>query len=196
MVVRSTAFCLTALLVCFSSVAEAKKKKDPKRRPEDLINYSLGIEYTQWLNGPTFYVATEAERAEFLALTSDEAAEAFVENFWKTRDPEAGFFGNKVKDLYDERLELADRRYREAAVTGRRTDRGVIYVLFGEPDLIEYDSTSNPREPDLEIWNYSRDSEPGLGGKKPDRRYYFAKGDGRTELYTPRADRLRSMRQQ
>ena len=195
MVIRYAALCLAAVLLCLPSPAAAKKK-DKQRRSEDAINYSLGVEYTQWLNGPTFYIATEAERAEFLSLTSDEAAGAFIADFWKTRDPDPGFFGNKFKELYDERLALADRRYREAAVTGRRTDRGVIYVLFGEPDLIRYDSPPNPREPDLEVWNYSGDSEPGLGGEKPNRRYYFAERDGKTVLYTPRASRQRSSRPQ
>ena len=79
--------------------------------------------------------------------------------------------------------------------TGRRTDRGVTFVLFGEPALIEFYGGTNPREPDLEVWNYGRDAEPGLSGEKPDRRYFFAEQDGEIVRYQPRPSRLRSMRQ-
>ena len=66
MVIRYAALCLAAVLLCLPSPAAAMKK-DKQRRSEDAINYSLGVEYTQWLNGPTFYIATEAERAELVA---------------------------------------------------------------------------------------------------------------------------------
>ena len=181
------------VLLAASDVRAAGKNKKP--RTEDIINIYLDVGYSQWLVGPLYYMANEGERAEFLALTNDEGAEAFVREFWKRRDPEPEIFGNPVLDLFERRREVADRRYRERAVLGRRTDRGAIFILHGEPALIEFDTSTNPREPDLEIWSYPKNAPEGLSGVEPKRHYFFAEKDGRTVLYTPRSSR-RSMRRQ
>lgn len=177
---------LLAVLVSVEPVAAAKSKKP---RVEDIINFQLGVEYSKWLAGPIYYMATPEERREYLALTSDEQAAAFVEEFWRRRDPEPEIFGNPVRELFDRRAEQADRHYRERAVLGRRTDRGAVYVLHGEPELIHHDLGRKPGEPDLEVWVYPKKAEAGLDGEQPRRRYYFVERDGRTVLYTPRSSR-------
>ena len=184
-------------LVLASSVpvAAAKDKKTRKPRTEDIINVFLGLARSQWLVGPAYYIASEEERASFLKLTSDTEAEAFIKEFWKRRDPEPDMFGNPVLDRFERRAEAADIRYRERAVLGSRTDRGAIFVLFGEPDLIQFDGGTRAREPDLEIWSYSDGSSEGFGRLTPQRRYFFAEVDGKTVLYRPRANRKIDLRQ-
>ncbi len=193
-----TAFVLScAIVLGLSGVpgAEAVKKQKPPRI-EDIINILLGIDYSHWLVGPIYYIATPEERTEFLSLASDDDAQAFIREFWKKRDPEPEIFGNPAKDLYDRRTEIADRRYREGATLGSRTARGALFIIFGEPELISYDVSSNPREPELEIWNYPKQVAEALGELEPQRQYFFAEREGKTVLYQPRASRRKNLRPQ
>lgn len=174
--------------------AEARREKMPPR--QELINVLLSPDLSQWLAGPIYFIATQDERRQFLELEDDVAAERFIDEFWRRRDPAPELFGNEVRRLYEERVEEADRRFRERVRRGRTTDRGVIYTLYGEPDAIEFDTSLNPREPDLEVWIYSGEAPPGIDGESPRKRYYFADKDGETVLYTPRATRRSTIRQQ
>ncbi len=194
--VRLAAIALSAMVVTGplgSTPAHAAKKVKPPKR-EQIVNVFLGIDYSHWLVGPIYYLATPEERAEYLSLASDDDAVAFIGEFWKKRDPEPEIFGNPVKDLYDRRLEIADRRYREGTTLGSRTARGALFVIFGEPALIAYDVSRNPREPELEIWNYPKGMEGALGDLEPQRQYFFAEKEGKTVLYQPRASRRKNLR--
>lgn len=175
------------LVVAATTPAEGRKEKKPPR--EDLINFRLGPEYAQWLIGPLYSMATPAERDEFLSLADDRAAAAFVEEFWRRRDPDPALFGNPVKATFERRAEEADRRFREGTRLGRATDRGTVFVLYGEPGRIDFDPGLAPHEPDLEVWSYPEDAPAGLDGERPKQRYFFAERDGETVLYTPRATR-------
>lgn len=185
--IPSFATLVLSLVVLSAAAALARPEKLPPR--QELVNFLLDPDLSQWLVGPVYFVATPAERREFLELESDAAAERFIEEFWKRHDPSPELFGNEVRELFDERVEEADRRFREQIRRGRSTDRGVIYTLYGEPERIVFDASPKLREPDLEVWIYPGDAAPGLDGKRPKKRYYFAEKDGETMLYTPRATR-------
>lgn len=183
---------LVAALVC-GAPAGARQHQMPARA--ELVNVLVSPEYSRWLIGPIWFMATPAERAEFLEIADDQRAATFIEEFWKRRDPEPEIFGNPVRALFEERAEEADRRFRERARLGRSTDRGTIWILYGEPERIEFDTSLDPREPDLEVWTYPKDAPPGLDGEKPARRYWFAGKDGEIVLHTPRAGRRSTIRQ-
>lgn len=188
---------VVALVISLAPSAEAKKAKDQRRpSPAETTNFMLGLEYSHWLVGPVYLIATEEERVEYLALSSDQEAEAFIETFWKRRDPRPDFFGNDVRQLFEDRAAAADKRFREGATIGRRTDRGAIFVLYGEPKDVEYDISLKPNEPDLEVWIYSKESSEGLDGSRPRRRYWFAEKGGRTVLHIPRASRRNNIIEQ
>jgi GWxTD domain-containing protein len=191
-VVRRTVLGVSLCLILATGTALAARKQRPPRT-EDIINVFLGLEYSHWLIGPIYYLATPEEREAYLALRSDEQAEAFIREFWRRRDPEPEIFGNPASDLFERRAELADRRYREQATIGRRTDRGALFILFGEPELIQFDVSNHPAEPDLEIWYYPRDVEEALGGLQPQSAYFFAEIEGRTVSYVPRPSRRRNI---
>lgn len=183
-----------ALCLVLGPSAEVRGAKSQKR-PEttEIVNFVLGLEFSHWLVGPIYFIASGEERAQYLALSSDDAAEAFIEAFWKRRNPGPDIFGNDAEREFEERARAADKRFREGAVIGRRTDQGTIFVLYGEPESVEYDTSTKRNEPDLEVWVYSKDAPEGLDGAKPKRRYWFADKDGRTVLHTPRASRRRSV---
>lgn len=90
------------------------------------------------------YVATPAELAYYRTL-NDSGREAYLARFWKRRD---------LRE-FARRMEVADAKYRSARTAGVDTDRGRIYVKYGEPDVVEqrvHDIEAKPRE----YWQYYR----------------------------------------
>lgn len=155
------------------------------REEIDLVNVALGPAYANWLIGPWGRLATDQELVEFRRLADDDEAAAWIEEFWARRDPDPDRPGNPLRRLAEERAEEADRRFTEGTIPGRRTDRGAILVLYGEPEEIEHEPSQVYGDPPLEIWRYPRDAGAGLDGEKPARRYRFAKRDDVTRLYVP-----------
>jgi GWxTD domain-containing protein len=150
------------------------------QRSEDLvdwINPLLGPRYAQWLVGPQGRIATEAERKQFLALASDDRAAEFVEAFW------ASEARAKIRPVFDRRVAIADGRFSEAAVAGSRTDRGTLFVLYGEPEDVSYEQFRDVEEPDVELWSYPKDANKGLDGLQPRKLYRFAKDGDLTRLF-------------
>jgi len=151
----------------------------------DLVNVLLSPEWASWLIGPYVRMATEQEVREFGKLTRDEDAAAFVERFWARRDPDPARPGNPVREAAERRAEEADRRFTEAGVTGRRTDRGAIFVIYGEPEKVDHEPSQIYGEPPLEVWTYPASAPRGLDGRPPARFYRFVKRDDLTGFYVP-----------
>lgn len=173
--------------------AEAKKGKKKARHPEELFNPLLGIEYSHWLMGPIYEIASEQEIATYLDFVDDEEAKSFIEEFWKKRNEGTGFFEDSPEKIFKQRAELADSRYSEGALPGRRTDRGTIFILFGEPEKIEYESSSKVGGAPLEAWKYPKDAKEGLGGEAPKSAYRFIEVGEHTVFFTQQAANRREI---
>jgi len=78
----------------------------------------------------------------------------------------------------------ADKRYSESGLLGRRTDRGMVYVLFGDPEKTEWEEHRNIDDPNIELWTYAKGTAKGLNGKKPSRRYRFARDGDVMRLFS------------
>jgi len=88
------------------------------------------------------YLATPNQLAYYKAL-SDSGKLAYLAKFWGVRD----------LTEFSRRMETADGRFRQPKVLGYNTDRGRIYVKYGEPDAIEQkviETETRPRE----YWHY------------------------------------------
>ena len=168
---------LAAALVLCATPAVVHADSLERLVPDDLINPFLGPAYTRWLVGPVGQLADEDERTLFLLLESNEEAAAFVEEFWRRRD-------GKLKRQFDLRAVEADKRYSESGLLGRRTDRGMVYVLFGDPEKTEWEEHRNIDDPDIELWTYAKGTAKGLNGKKPARRYRFARDGDVMRLFS------------
>lgn len=177
-VVVST-FLISLLLVALPAAAK-KKPSDP----DALFNPMLGPDYAKWLVGPIVEMATAKEVERYLELISDEEATAFIAEFWEQRNADTPVFEKTTQQIFDQRMIEADKRYTEGAYPGSRTDRGKIYIVFGEPETIEFEAQDRVDAPTLEVWYYPKDAPEGLGGKPPERKYRFVKIDGETHLYT------------
>lgn len=79
---------------------------------------------------------------------------AFLNRFWDGVDPDPETPENEFKVEFERRVAYADQFYTTMQTAGHNTDRGEVYVLFGEPtEIIDrpYEATVGP----YEIWNYS-----------------------------------------
>jgi GWxTD domain-containing protein len=98
------------------------------------------------------YIITREERKIFLELP-DTGKDAFIEEFWKRRDPDPETERNEYKVEYEGRVEKAGALFRGEGRPGWLTDRGRIYILFGPPtERLTYpmDATGYCRE----VWYY------------------------------------------
>lgn len=78
------------------------------------------------------YIMTREERKIFRELPRPER-EAFIEAFWKRRDPDPETPVNEYRLEYESRVERAAMLFRGEGRPGWQTDRGRIYILFGPP---------------------------------------------------------------
>ena len=128
------------LLLTAPAVLEAKKKK-PK--PEDL----LPEKYQVWLKDMSFLISKE-ERALFLELQKDYQRDAFIERFWKVRDPYPGTTRNEFRDEYQERLNWVHSRYE-----GVIDERARILLTNGVPTEV-FIPKCTPYLYPTEVWFY------------------------------------------
>lgn len=171
----------------------------------DLTNPFLGPDYSSWLIGPVARIASPAEVKTYLGLHDDREAAAFIDQFWEKRKgvkvtspggagggaaaplPAFPVHGrNPVLALFEERAAVADKKYSEGGVLGRRTDRGTILILYGPPKRGGFEVAPRPDNPAIEVWEYTADASAGLDGKQPDRFYRFSKRGDLTVFYVPR----------
>ena len=101
------------------------------------------------------YLMTSEERRNFLALPDADKA-AFVEAFWKRRDPDPATEANELREEYEMRLATADKLFLGEGQAGFLTDRGRIYVLYGPPS----ERQTNPVGTSMarrcrEVWYYA-----------------------------------------
>ncbi len=98
------------------------------------------------------YVATGAETKQFRQATPQERERLFKE-FWEKRDPTAGSIDNELMNEYYERVEYTNEKF-SGTREGWESDRGRIFILYGEPTDIDshpFEAGSRP----YEIWYYS-----------------------------------------
>jgi GWxTD domain-containing protein len=151
----------------------------------DLTNPFLGPDYSAWLIGPVARIARPDEIKAFLALHDDGEAAAFIQQFWERRNPKPGE-ANPLLARFEERSEVADKKYSEAGLLGRRTDRGAIFILYGPPGRGGFEVARRPTDPPIEVWQYGASAPTGLDGRHPDPFYRFTKRGELTVLYVPR----------
>jgi len=100
------------------------------------------------------YIITKQERKIFLNLPKSERDE-FIEQFWKKRDPDLSTEENQYKEKYYNRIEMANKIFKEGSTPGWLQDRGRVFILLGRPDERNtYPRGINFRGFPQEIWYY------------------------------------------
>lgn len=99
------------------------------------------------------YIATDDEIRLFKQLDSEEGKREFLVKFWT--DVEKGRFGRPPIQRVDylRLVEITDEQYSRMGITGWKSDRGRVYILYGKPDEIERHPHVSESKPN-EIWHY------------------------------------------
>ncbi len=104
---------------------------------EKVRERDLSPQYRQFMDY-TRYIMLDQERDVFLRLTNDRDRSAFIDIFWKQRDPTPGTPINEFKEEHEKRWKYANTTLGRATTRdGWRTDQGRIHIIMGEPTSIE-----------------------------------------------------------
>jgi GWxTD domain-containing protein len=101
------------------------------------------------------YVASSAEISQWAKLGETQAKRTFLFNFWKARDNNLNTPINENKRDYFQRVERANQQYGTMQKKGWRTDRGRIFITYGEPSEIERYPNQVDTKP-YEVWQYDQ----------------------------------------
>jgi len=99
------------------------------------------------------YIALPKEKDEYSGLKTLEAKKTFMVNFWRNRDLDDDPTQNIYKDRYKNYLRYVNQNYRTGQKEGWKTDRGRVYLMYGQPDEIERHPNEMDSKP-YEIWYY------------------------------------------
>src|SRR5437667_2046388 len=165
---------LASALFCCQQAALCQKKQ------------KLEENYREWLARDVAYIITKDEKDAFLRLTTNEARDKFIEDFWAIRNPNPGSPSNSYKDEIYQRIAFANARFGiGSGVEGWRTDRGRTYITLGPPQQKEIFRNSANLYP-IEIWFYS-----STNAALPPFFYvmfYQREGSGDYRFYSPYTD--------
>jgi GWxTD domain-containing protein len=100
---------------------------------------------------------------QLLATLNPQGKLQFLNRFWESLDADPSIGDpatpeNEAKEIFEQRVAYADQFFTSSQRLGRDTDRGLIYVLYGEPT----ERIDRPVEATLgpyQIWNYSSQGE-------------------------------------
>ncbi len=116
---------------------------------------SLSDEECEDLFEKSKYIATETEIEQYEALSTVEAKREFLFSFWKKRDPDRTTAQNEFYAIYLKRIEYSNERFGALNRTGWKTDRGRVFLMYGEPNQIDRFPSQVDTKP-YEIWNYDK----------------------------------------
>lgn len=99
------------------------------------------------------YISTDQEIKMFAAITSEEGRRAFLAQFWA--DLEKGRQGRSpmTRAEYLQRVATANQKYKSFSREGWQTDRGRVFILYGDPDEVERVPSRQDTKP-YETWRY------------------------------------------
>jgi GWxTD domain-containing protein len=183
-----TVIVLLFLIVSFGWFAEAKKELSEKEKIAQ-----LDVHYQEWLDIVHYLIFSE-EKTIFLNLTNNRDRDAFINLFWKQRDPSKGTPENEFRDEHIKRFNHANRYFKHGStLPGWKTDRGKIYIILGPP-LSVNEVIKTGLRPVL-IWDYMGGPEHGLPtafnvvfyrkGGFGDYQFYIPSVDGPEKLLDP-----------
>ncbi len=112
------------------------------------------------------YIATNDEIDQYEAISSEQAKREFMQKFWNKRDQNPNDNTNRYYQNYMRRIDECNAKYKAGKKDGWKTDRGRVYLKYGEPSEIERFPNEIQTRP-YEIWHYN-DLEGGV---------YFIFGD-------------------
>ena len=99
------------------------------------------------------YLATPNEINQYSKMSNEEGKREFLHQFWETRDNNPNDYRNEFFLSYLKRIDESNLRYHALGREGWETDRGRVYLMYGDPNEIERYPNETETRP-YEIWSY------------------------------------------
>jgi GWxTD domain-containing protein len=99
------------------------------------------------------YLAASIELNKYKALSTEDAKREFIYTFWKARDENPADDRNETYLNYVKRVNDSNERFRAQGRPGWKSDRGRVYIVYGEPSEIQRYPNQTGSKP-YEIWRY------------------------------------------
>ena len=99
------------------------------------------------------YISSSSEKDQYENLSGIDAKRQFIYDFWEKRNTDQGLKNGSPRTRYLERVTYANEHFRTGATEGWKTDRGRVYVLYGQPDEIDRHPNETDSKP-YEIWYF------------------------------------------
>ncbi len=133
---------------------ETRKERRERRAALAAAEEALPLEFKEFLSNVHFLIS-DAEREAFLEVSQDYQRRAWIERFWRIRDPYPDSVRNELRARWEERLLYVEREFE-----GPRSDRARMFLFNGEPSgRIQFQCTMVTWP--IEIWFYSHSDRVG-----------------------------------
>lgn len=101
------------------------------------------------------YLATDKDRTTLKLVDQPEEQKKWLFRFWKKYDPNFMTPVNEFRVEYMKRVDYSNRNFSGFRVKGWKSDRGRIYILYGEPTYVENYPNESGMRPHL-IWKFDQ----------------------------------------
>jgi len=101
----------------------------------------------------TRYISRRDDEKIYSKLNTFDAKRDFLAQFWSDVESGKRGYSDVTRAVYTERVSVANQRYRQFGKEGWKTDRGRVYILYGEPSDVERYPMGDNVKP-YEIWQY------------------------------------------
>lgn len=116
-------------------------------------DFPLPLKNIDDLIGQLQYIAKDEEMTYMRDGKNDAEKQKRFLAFWKKKDPSPNTKRNEVMQEYYNRIRIADKLFSTMYTKGWRSDMGMVFIIFGQPDNIDrhpYEMDSKP----YEVWDY------------------------------------------
>ena len=127
---------------------------------EETLFAAMGEEELELNVAHASIIATAREQQVLNALETDDERRRFLTRFWTDRDQDGIPSSNEARRAFYERLRTTNGMFAETGREGFQTDRGRIFLTYGQPTEIDrrpFQANMLPHE----VWTY--DNIPGEG---------------------------------
>ncbi len=135
-----------------------RDKKLDEERSTFFVNWTQEAILAQDFEKAVRQLSYIADPGELEPLKQAETQSARIDafnNFWEARDPTPGSAENETKQEFYRRIQIANNAFSYLRVEGWRTDRGRIYIMYGEPDQVD-DYPIQLNTSPYQEWHYYR----------------------------------------
>lgn len=100
------------------------------------------------------YIAAPVEKTQYQKIKELEGKRKFMYDFWSRRDSDPSTPKNEFYIEYMNRVQQSNEKFGSLSKVGWKTDRGRIFITYGEPSEVERYPNQVDSKP-YEVWQYN-----------------------------------------